>query len=91
MTNLISSHTISFQVEKYKTYVHLLKFKLQQTYGAQALEKSSKNILISSSKSQPLTNLAIGEENPDGDLENQENDHHMAQQSVIKHVKRSDR
>lgn len=55
---------IDFQIKRYKTYSTLLKMRLQQTLGAQVLDKVLQKSMLSGStvKSKPLTSLSIGEE-----------------------------
>ena len=49
---------------RYKTYSMLLKMRLQQTLGAQVLDKVLQKSLLTGGpiKSKPLTSLSIGEE-----------------------------
>lgn len=62
---LITLHSFIFlQIKRYKTYSTLLKIRLQQTLGAQVLDKVLQKSMLSGSsiKSKPLTSLSIGEE-----------------------------
>lgn len=53
---------LSKQLRRYKTYSTLLKIKLQQQLGVQAMDIVAKGALLTTKSSKPLTSLAIGEE-----------------------------
>uniref|UniRef100_T1L028 SEC7 domain-containing protein n=2 Tax=Tetranychus urticae TaxID=32264 RepID=T1L028_TETUR len=83
---------LEFELKRYSTYASILRSKLQQAFGSGALlEGPNKLTSFSASKSKPLTQLSIGEEQDIDEEKWAEEGHEYQGQVTVKPVSRSHR